>query len=65
MKHEIKDGEYFYFPNGNMYAVYLNHISFGEDGTKYENSDKVADCLTKQQAKEKVYNLNGWNKNRK
>ena len=58
MKYEHKDGEYYYFPCGNFYAVYLWHKS--NDG--HGSGDKIEDHLTKDQAKSRVYELNGWNK---
>lgn len=58
MKHEPKDGEYYYFPKGSMYAVYQNHVS--NDG--HGSADKIEDNLTKEQARSRVYELNGWNK---
>lgn len=54
---EYKDGQYYYEPLRNAYAVYLNHKT--KNGSY---GDKIIDNLSLQQAKQKVYELNGWYK---
>ncbi len=53
---KYKDGQYYYAPLRSTYAVYLYHES--ENGGC---GDKIIDNLSLQQAKQKVYELNGWN----
>lgn len=43
--------EYFYMPRGAMWYV------FKRNGW---SADKIEECMTKEEARKRVYELNGW-----
>ena len=54
----MKDGQYYYERHRDAYAVYQHHYH----GNGYASGDKIKDCLSLYQAREMVYDLNGWDK---
>lgn len=55
---EYKDGQYYYAPHRRMWGVWKWHRfeSGGGTGTFYK------DFVTKEDARDEVYRLNGWKK---
>lgn len=56
----MKDGQYYYARLRDAYAVYQHH----DHGNGCSSGDKIKDSLSLYQAREMVYDLNGWDKTR-
>ncbi len=54
----IKDGQYYYAPFRRRWGVWQHH----DVGNGYSNGTFVDDFATKEEARDKVYELNGWKK---
>ena len=57
----MKDGQYYYAPHRSVWGIWCNH----NHGNGASSGTFVKDCLTKEEAKNEVYRLNGWSTNNK
>jgi hypothetical protein len=52
----MKEGQYYYKPHHRMWAVWQNH----NIGNSSSVGTLIKDNLTRDEAREEVYRLNGW-----
>ena len=53
-----KAGDYYYAPHRGMWGIWLCK----DLGDGIQSGEFLKDCITKEEAKEMVYSLNGWSK---
>lgn len=52
----VKDGQYYYAPHRRLWGVWQHH----DLGDGYATGEFYGDFATKEAARRKVYELNGW-----
>ena len=53
---KTKDGQYYYAPHRWSWGIWQYH----DHGDGYGSGTFIEDCLTKEEARRKVFALNGW-----
>lgn len=52
----MRNGQYYYAPHRRMWGIWQNQNLGGDVST----GTFIKDCMTKQEAADEVYRLNGW-----
>lgn len=53
---ELRDGQYYYAPHRSSWGIWQHH----ELGGGYSTGTFVKDCVSRDEARDEVYRLNGW-----